>query len=143
MTRNMLMYLNYEHCKSCLAVRDSGDMLEVVGDAFIDGLTRYTILGIVRYSTTSPKVNESWEDIKPPGRTSLKELMSGGINDCPTDDGFVTSVKGLFHNQRLKAKAFVHKTMKGEEENEAQEDWSENDVEISPFARQLTLIKAK
>jgi hypothetical protein len=33
--------------------------------------------------------------------------------------------------------------MKGEGENEAQEDWSENDVEISPFARQLTIIKAK
>ncbi|KAK2394597.1 protein SABRE [Trifolium repens] len=64
----------------------------------------------------------------------------------PTDgagDGFVTSVKGLFHNQRRKAKAFVRKTMKGEGENEAQEDWSENDVEISPFARQLTIIKAK
>ncbi|KAK2448310.1 protein SABRE [Trifolium repens] len=64
----------------------------------------------------------------------------------PTDgagDGFVTSVKGLFHNQRRKAKAFVRKTIKGEGENEAQEDWSENDVEISPFARQLTIIKAK
>ncbi|CAJ2657974.1 unnamed protein product [Trifolium pratense] len=62
----------------------------------------------------------------------------------PTDgagDGFVTSVKGLFHNQRLKAKAFVRKTMKGEGENEAQEEWSENDAEISSFARQLTIIK--
>lgn len=33
--------------------------------------------------------------------------------------------------------------MRGEEENENQGDWSENDVEISPFARQLTIIKAK
>ncbi|XP_045828251.1 protein SABRE-like isoform X2 [Trifolium pratense] len=64
----------------------------------------------------------------------------------PTDgagDGFVTSVRGLFHNQRRKAKAFVRKTMKGEGENEAQGDVSENDVEITPFARQLTVIKAK
>ncbi|WJX58042.1 hypothetical protein P8452_43540 [Trifolium repens] len=64
----------------------------------------------------------------------------------PTDgagDGFVTSVRGLFHNQRHKAKAFVRKTMKGEGKNEAQGDLIENDVEISPFARQLTIIKAK
>ncbi|GAU49054.1 hypothetical protein TSUD_244450 [Trifolium subterraneum] len=58
-------------------------------------------------------------------------------------DGFVTSVRGLFHNQRRKAKAFVRKTMKGEGENEAQGDMSENDVEAPPFARQLTIIKAK
>lgn len=58
-------------------------------------------------------------------------------------DKFVTSVKGLFNTQRRKAKAFVLKTMRGEEENEMQGDWSENDVEISPFARQLTIIKAK
>ncbi|KAI5435477.1 hypothetical protein KIW84_022054 [Lathyrus oleraceus] len=64
----------------------------------------------------------------------------------PTDgagDGFVTSVKGLFNTQRRKAKAFVLKTMKNEAENEAQGDWNENDAEISPFARQLTIMKAK
>jgi hypothetical protein len=33
--------------------------------------------------------------------------------------------------------------MKGEGKNEAQGDLIENDVEISPFARQLTIIKAK
>ncbi|XP_027329889.1 protein SABRE-like [Abrus precatorius] len=58
-------------------------------------------------------------------------------------DGFVTSIKGLFNTQRRKAKAFVRKTKKGEAENENQGDWSENDSEISPFARQLTVIKAK
>ncbi|KAK7301096.1 hypothetical protein RJT34_11956 [Clitoria ternatea] len=57
-------------------------------------------------------------------------------------DGFVTSVKGLFNTQRRKAKAFVHKTMKGEE-NETQGDLSENAEENSPFARQLTIVKAK
>ncbi|XP_061345729.1 protein SABRE-like [Gastrolobium bilobum] len=58
-------------------------------------------------------------------------------------DGFVTSVRGIFSTQRRKAKAFVLKTMRGDAENEFQGDWSENDVEISPFARQLTIIKAK
>ena len=58
-------------------------------------------------------------------------------------DGFVTSVRGLFNTQRRKAKAFVLKTMRGEAENDYQGDWSENDVEISPFARQLTIVKAK
>ncbi|OIW02537.1 hypothetical protein TanjilG_12851 [Lupinus angustifolius] len=58
-------------------------------------------------------------------------------------DGFVTSVRGVFHTQRRKAKAFVLRTMRGEEENDFQGDLSENDVEISPFARQLTIMKAK
>ncbi|KAF7817044.1 protein SABRE isoform X2 [Senna tora] len=56
-------------------------------------------------------------------------------------DGFVTSVKGLFNNQRKKAKAFVLRTMRGEEDLQA--DWSESDVEFSPYARQLTITKAK
>ncbi|KAJ7958900.1 Golgi-body localization protein domain isoform 1 [Quillaja saponaria] len=58
-------------------------------------------------------------------------------------DGFVTSVRGLFNNQRRKAKAFVLRTMRGEAENDFQGDWSESDVEFSPFARQLTITKAK
>ncbi|KAB2616979.1 hypothetical protein D8674_012848 [Pyrus ussuriensis x Pyrus communis] len=64
----------------------------------------------------------------------------------PTDgagDGFVTSVRGLFNTQRRKAKAFVLRTMRGEAENDFQGDWSESDVEFSPFARQLTITKAK
>lgn len=58
-------------------------------------------------------------------------------------DGFVTSIKGLFNSQRRKAKAFVLRTMRGEAENEITGDWSENEGEFSPFARQLTITKAK
>jgi hypothetical protein len=59
-------------------------------------------------------------------------------------DGFVTSVRGLFSTQRRKAKAFVLRTMRGDGENELQPgDWSESDAEFSPFARQLTITKAK
>ncbi|GFP89565.1 upf0378 protein kiaa0100 [Phtheirospermum japonicum] len=58
-------------------------------------------------------------------------------------DGFVTSVRGLFNSQRRKAKAFVLRTMRGEAENEMHGDWSESDAEFSPFARQLTITKAK
>ncbi|KAL3845764.1 hypothetical protein ACJIZ3_003167 [Penstemon smallii] len=58
-------------------------------------------------------------------------------------DGFVTSVRGLFNSQRRKAKAFVLRTMRGEAENEVPGDWSESDAEFSPFARQLTITKAK
>lgn len=64
----------------------------------------------------------------------------------PTDgagDGFVTSIRGLFNTQRRKAKAFVLRTMRGEAENDFQGDWSESDADISPFARQLTITKAK
>lgn len=64
----------------------------------------------------------------------------------PTDgagDGFVSSVRGLFTNQRKKAKAFVLRTMRGEAENEIHGDWSESEAEFSPFARQLTITKAK
>ncbi|KAL6176770.1 hypothetical protein ACLB2K_053403 [Fragaria x ananassa] len=64
----------------------------------------------------------------------------------PTDgagDGFVTSIRGLFNTQRRKAKAFVLRTMRGEAENDFQGDWSESDAEFSPFARQLTITKAK
>lgn len=58
-------------------------------------------------------------------------------------DGFVTSVRGLFNTQRRKAKAFVLRTMRGEADNDFQGDWSESDAEFSPFARQLTITKAK
>ncbi|XP_038714762.1 protein SABRE isoform X2 [Tripterygium wilfordii] len=58
-------------------------------------------------------------------------------------DGFVTSIRGLFNTQRRKAKAFVLRTMRGEAENDYHGDWSESDVEFSPFARQLTITKAK
>ncbi|XP_019256332.1 PREDICTED: protein SABRE-like [Nicotiana attenuata] len=58
-------------------------------------------------------------------------------------DGFVTSIKGLFNSQRRKARAFVLRTMRGEAENEIPGDWSESEAEFSPFARQLTITKAK
>ncbi|KAE8682183.1 Protein KINKY POLLEN [Hibiscus syriacus] len=58
-------------------------------------------------------------------------------------DGFVTSVRGLFNNQRRKAKQFVLRTMRGEEEGDQQGQLSDGDAEISPFARQLTITKAK
>ncbi|KAK6938059.1 FMP27, C-terminal [Dillenia turbinata] len=58
-------------------------------------------------------------------------------------DGFVTSIRGLFNSQRRKAKAFVLRTMRGEQENEFSGEWSESDAEFSPFARQLTITKAK
>ncbi|CAN6971528.1 unnamed protein product [Brassica rapa subsp. trilocularis] len=58
-------------------------------------------------------------------------------------DGFVTSIKGLFNTQRRKAKAFVMRTMRGEAENDFHGEWSDSDVELSPFARQLTITKSK
>ncbi|CAN4115175.1 unnamed protein product [Withania somnifera] len=57
-------------------------------------------------------------------------------------DGFVTSVKGLFNSQRKKAKAFVLRTMRGEEDD-LHADWSEGEADFSPFARQLTITKTK
>lgn len=65
---------------------------------------------------------------------------------CPGDgagDGFVTSIRGLFNSQRRKATAFVLRTMRGDAENEFNGDWSESDSEFSPFARQLTITKAR
>uniref|UniRef100_A0A0E0E3G3 FMP27/BLTP2/Hobbit GFWDK motif-containing RBG unit domain-containing protein n=1 Tax=Oryza meridionalis TaxID=40149 RepID=A0A0E0E3G3_9ORYZ len=58
-------------------------------------------------------------------------------------DGFATSVKGLFSSQRKKAKAFVLKTMKGDADHDFQGERSENEIEFSPFARQLTITKTK
>ncbi|XP_020590831.1 protein SABRE isoform X2 [Phalaenopsis equestris] len=57
-------------------------------------------------------------------------------------DRFVTSIRGLFNSQRRKAKAFVLRTMRGEADNEFNGEWSESDTEY-PFARQLTITKAK
>lgn len=58
-------------------------------------------------------------------------------------DGFVTSIKGLFNTQRRKAKKFVLRTMRGDADIEYNGEWSESDAEFSPFARQLTITKAK
>lgn len=58
-------------------------------------------------------------------------------------DGFVTSIRGLFNTQRRKARKFVLRTMRGEGDSEYNGEWSESDSEFSPFARQLTITKAK
>ncbi|KAL4556533.1 hypothetical protein LXL04_039189 [Taraxacum kok-saghyz] len=58
------------------------------------------------------------------------------------DDRFVTSVRGLFSTQRRKAKAFVLRTMRNEGEEPMPGEWSDNE-DYSPFARQLTISKAK
>ncbi|KAL7583710.1 hypothetical protein Lser_V15G44672 [Lactuca serriola] len=57
-------------------------------------------------------------------------------------DGFVTSVRGLFSTQRRKAKAFVLRTMRNEGEESMPGEWSDSE-DYSPFARQLTITKAK
>ncbi|AQL06607.1 Protein ABERRANT POLLEN TRANSMISSION 1 [Zea mays] len=58
-------------------------------------------------------------------------------------DGFATSVKGLFSTQKKKAMAFVLKTMKGDADHDFHGERSENEIEFSPFARQLTITKTK
>ncbi|KAL3504883.1 hypothetical protein ACH5RR_034724 [Cinchona calisaya] len=69
---------------------------------------------------------------------SLPKRPSDGAGDR-----FVTSIRGLFGSQRRKAKAFVLRTMRGEADNEFHGDWSENEAEFSPVARQFTINKAK
>ncbi|KAG7533601.1 FMP27 GFWDK domain [Arabidopsis thaliana x Arabidopsis arenosa] len=58
-------------------------------------------------------------------------------------DGFVTSIRGIFNTQRRKAKKFVLRTMRGETEDSFPGEWSDNESDFSPFARQLTITKAK
>lgn len=58
-------------------------------------------------------------------------------------EGFVTSIRGLFNSQRKKAKAFVKRTMRGDAENEFEGECSDSDTEYNPFARQLTITKAR
>lgn len=71
---------------------------------------------------------------------------SGALPKRPGDnagDGFVTSIRGIFNTQRRKAKKFVLRTMRGEEEESFPGEWSDNEADFSPFARQLTITKAK
>lgn len=68
-----------------------------------------------------------------------------GLPKRPADgagDGFVTSVRGLFSNQRRKAKQLVLRTMRNEGEESMAGEWSDSE-DYSPFARQLTITKAK
>lgn len=88
-------------------------------------------------------LNLSDSDVGQPGR---HDQLTASWLKRPGDgagDGFVTSIRGLFNTQRRKAKAFVIRTMRGEGHNdEYQDEWSESDGEY-PFARQLTITKAK
>ncbi|XVE55625.1 hypothetical protein DITRI_Ditri03aG0173700 [Diplodiscus trichospermus] len=77
------------------------------------------------------------EQISQPDALTFIKRSSEGAGD-----GFVTSIRGLFNNQRRKAKQFVLRTMRGEE-NDFQVEWSEGEAEFSPFTRQLTITKAK
>uniref|UniRef100_A0A803LK69 FMP27/BLTP2/Hobbit GFWDK motif-containing RBG unit domain-containing protein n=1 Tax=Chenopodium quinoa TaxID=63459 RepID=A0A803LK69_CHEQI len=80
------------------------------------------------------------------GQAGKSEQFPVAFPKLPVDgagDGFVTSIKGLFNTQRRKAKKFVLRTMRGDADNEYNGEWSESDVEFSPFARQLTITKAK
>ncbi|XP_078430617.1 HYPERSENSITIVE TO PI STARVATION 4 isoform X2 [Wolffia australiana] len=70
--------------------------------------------------------------------TMLKRASDGA------GEGFVTSIRGLFNSQRRRAKEFVRRTMRGEADPDLDEELSESDdVEAAPFARQLTISKAK
>lgn len=74
------------------------------------------------------------------------EHLPGAWPKRPSDgagDGFVTSIRGLFGTKRRKAKAFVLRTMRGEADSKQQGEWSDNDAEFSPYARQLTVTKTK
>ncbi|XP_071713691.1 protein SABRE-like [Rutidosis leptorrhynchoides] len=88
---------------------------------------------------------------KEPTLANVPTLEHDGDNDGdaskrgPADgagDRFVTSVKGLFSLQRRKAKAFVLRTMRNEGEEPMPGELSDND-DYSPFARQLSITKAK
>ncbi|XP_024015622.1 protein SABRE isoform X2 [Eutrema salsugineum] len=78
-----------------------------------------------------------------PGKSDQNQVTWFKRQSDGAGDGFVTSIKGLFNTQRRKAKAFVLRTMRGEAENDFHGEWSDSDVEFSPFARQLTITKAK
>ncbi|XP_017701995.3 protein SABRE-like isoform X2 [Phoenix dactylifera] len=109
-----------------------------------------------KFKDKSQSQRESHGGVVPEGDLDLSDSdggQPGRPDQLPTSwikrpsdgagDGFVTSIRGLFNSQRRKAKVFVLRTMRGEADNEFQGDWSENDVEFSPFARQLTITKAK
>ncbi|XP_020218640.1 protein SABRE isoform X1 [Cajanus cajan] len=91
-----------------------------------------------------PEIDLNFSDNE--GQAGKSDQYPASWPKRPSDgagDGFVTSIRGLFNTQRRKAKAFVLRTMRGEAENDFQADWSESDIEFSPFARQLTITKAK
>uniref|UniRef100_A0A1J3J5Z2 FMP27/BLTP2/Hobbit GFWDK motif-containing RBG unit domain-containing protein n=1 Tax=Noccaea caerulescens TaxID=107243 RepID=A0A1J3J5Z2_NOCCA len=93
--------------------------------------------------THVPKDEIGLRDKDEPGRS---DQDSGAWVKRPGDnagDGFVTSIRGIFNTQRRKAKKFVLRTMRGETEGSFPVEWSDNESDFSPFARQLTITKAK
>ncbi|XP_042416673.1 LOW QUALITY PROTEIN: protein SABRE-like [Zingiber officinale] len=74
--------------------------------------------------------------------TGKSDQFPASLLKRPADEGFVTSIKGLFNSQRRKARAFVLR-MRGDAENDYHGEWSESDPEFSPFARQLTITTKK
>ncbi|XP_023636085.1 protein KINKY POLLEN isoform X2 [Capsella rubella] len=94
--------------------------------------------------THVPKEEIGLRDKDESGR--LSDQNSGVWEKRPGDnagDGFVTSIRGIFNTQRRKAKKFVLRTMRGETEDNFPGEWSDNESDFSPFARQLTITKAK
>ncbi|VVB08413.1 unnamed protein product [Arabis nemorensis] len=90
-----------------------------------------------------PKDDIGLRDKNESGRS---DQDSGAWVKSPGDsagDGFVTSIRGIFNTQRRKAKKFVLRTMRGETEDSFPGEWSDNESDFSPFARQLTITKAK
>ncbi|KFK32806.1 hypothetical protein AALP_AA6G290500 [Arabis alpina] len=90
-----------------------------------------------------PKDDIGLRDKDEPGRS---DQDPGAWVKRPGDnagDGFVTSIRGIFNTQRRKAKKFVLRTMRGEAEDNFPGEWSDNEADFSPFARQLTITKAK
>nr|XP_043638538.1 protein SABRE isoform X2 [Erigeron canadensis] len=105
----------------------------------LHGQGKETVSGI---HTTDLNLSDS--DGGPSGKADLVPITWPKRPPEGAGDGFVTSIRGLFHSQRRKAKAFVLRTMRGEGENDHMAgDWSESDSEYSPFARQLTITKAR
>ncbi|KAJ3673403.1 hypothetical protein LUZ60_006777 [Juncus effusus] len=72
--------------------------------------------------------------------TFLKKQSS----DQGAGEGFVTAIKGLFGSQRKKAKKLVLRTMRGDgDQGDLRGKMSDGEAEFSPFARQLTITKAR
>ncbi|XP_057820697.1 protein SABRE isoform X2 [Cryptomeria japonica] len=88
-------------------------------------------------------LNFSDSDGSQPGKNDQFPITWFKKTSDRAGESFVTSIRGLFNSQRRKAKAFVLRTMRGDAENEFQGEWSESDTEFSPFARQLTMTRAR
>ncbi|OEL18536.1 Protein SABRE [Dichanthelium oligosanthes] len=115
----------------------------LLGFGFSDGKKFSNNRDILEGAVPENEINLSDSDVDHHGRP---DQLAASWLKRPGDgagDGFVTSIRGLFNTQRRKAKAFVIRTMRGDGHNdECHDEWSESDGEY-PFARQLTITKAK